>query len=108
MPNAGRIVCERLAPPATRRFYGAPPRQRSASSAAAILPMFDRLAQQRADIDDEFPLGDEGEYVLPTKQQAAAGLGRIVVRGPALGSAYMRLTLALRRWRLEVTGTRSF
>ena len=46
------------------------------------------------------------EYVLPTKQQAAAGLGRIVVREPALGSAYMRLSLAMRRWRLGVTGTR--
>ena len=34
-------------------------------------------------------LGDAGEYVNPTARQAAAGLGRIVVREPALGSACM-------------------
>ena len=59
-------------------------------------------ARQRA--DEDFPLGDEGEYVLPTEQQAAAGLGRIVVREPAVGSAYMRLSLAVRRWRIGVSG----
>ena len=61
-------------------------------------------ARQRA--DDDFPLGDAGEYVNPTARQAAAGLGRIVVREPALGSAYGYLSVAMRRWRLGVVGTR--
>ena len=80
--------------------------QKQAEYCAVIQAMAEitTTALQRADGD--IPLGDTGEYVLPTKQQAAAGLGRIVVREPALGSAYMRLSLALRRWRLGVTGTR--